>query len=163
MALKDVVAAQIKKTLTEKGMQQNELAKKTGFTTQAVNNYCTGKNLPGAEALVTISNALGVSVDDLLGNNGVVSSKKEHSLSELLNAMVVIADGLDLDVVACPDCEYHLVYKTFSNSHSFEEEAESASIAGFFDSWIKYRDLLKERHITSEEYNSLIESRIHRA
>lgn len=52
--------------LHDKKMTTSDLANKVGITRQAISAYTSGKRNPSAEALVAISNALGVTVDELV-------------------------------------------------------------------------------------------------
>ena len=58
----------IKMMRTLLGMTQLDLAKKLGVTTQAITTYEKGKREPGFRNLIGLSQALGVSVDWLIGN-----------------------------------------------------------------------------------------------
>lgn len=162
MSLQDVFATQLKKTLTEKGMQQSELAEKTGLSPQVVNNYCKGKNLPGAEALVLISQTLNVSLDDLLCTG--VENKGTVSRWKALQYLVTAADALKLNVSKNGDC-YILSFDPdrgdpVGGERLLDGEFNSYLMGGFFDSWMKYRELLKAGHLTQDEYDSLIERRV---
>ena len=48
-------------------MTQHKLARTTGLTDVTISRYTNGTRLPGADELLKISNALSVSVDDLIG------------------------------------------------------------------------------------------------
>ena len=49
-------------------MSISDLAKASGMTRQAVTNYETGKQMPSLTALVSLSDALHMSVDDFIGH-----------------------------------------------------------------------------------------------
>lgn len=159
---KEVFSERLRKALKDKGMQQNALAKAIGFSSQAVNNFCLGKNLPNAEALVLISQALNVSIDDLLGNSGVRANKGEFSHSDALRNLVAIADVLKMDLGKDLN-RFSLSFNVYPESMGeIAGDSENYATGGFFDSWIKYRELLKGGHITPEEYESLVDSCIRR-
>ena len=158
---KEVFAERLKKALKDKGMQQNALAKAIGFSSQAVNNFCLGKNLPNAEALVLISQTLNVSIDDLLGNTGVRAKKGELSRSDALRNLVTIADALNMELSKTEDC-FSLSFTPFQGETEISGEYQSFLTGCFFDSWIKYRELLRGGYITEDEYESLVDSCIRR-
>ena len=53
--------------LDERGISRKEFSAMTGLTEAAISRYCTGAREPKSITLATIANALGVSVDELLG------------------------------------------------------------------------------------------------
>ena len=53
--------------LDEKNISRKEFSAMTGLTEAAISRYCTGTREPKSITLATIANALGVSVDELLG------------------------------------------------------------------------------------------------
>jgi transcriptional regulator with XRE-family HTH domain len=55
------------------GISQAALAHKIGVTQQAINFYEQGINTPTAQKLVLISNALGVTLDELLSQQSKAS------------------------------------------------------------------------------------------
>ena len=64
MALKDVLAH----TRKEKGLTQEELARKVFVTRQAVSRWETGETQPNTETLKLLSRAFDVSINTLLGS-----------------------------------------------------------------------------------------------
>ena len=57
----------IQSLLDEQGISRKEFSAMTGLTEAAISRYCTGAREPKSVTLATIANALGVSVDELLG------------------------------------------------------------------------------------------------
>lgn len=57
----------IQSLLNEQGISRKEFSAMTGLTEAAISRYCTGAREPKSVTLATIANALGVSVDSLLG------------------------------------------------------------------------------------------------
>ena len=53
--------------LDEQGISRKEFAAMTGLTEAAISRYCTGAREPKSVTLAVIANALGVSVNELLG------------------------------------------------------------------------------------------------
>ena len=162
---KKVFAERLKKVLKEKGMQQNALAKAIDCSSQAVNNFCLGKNLPNAETLVSISQTLNVSIDDLLGNTGVIANKGNLSHSDVLRNLVTIADALKMELSkneGIYEDRYYLSFIPYKGETEITGEFQSFLSGSFFNSWIKYRELLSGGHITQDEYESLVDSCIQR-
>ena len=65
MEFKDIV----KKTMLEKGMTQKELSIKSNITESSISKYLNGERTPRVDVIVSLANALNVSVDYLLGND----------------------------------------------------------------------------------------------
>ncbi len=61
------LGCRIQRLLNEQGISRKEFAAMTGLTEAAISRYCTGAREPKSVTLATIANALGVSVDELLG------------------------------------------------------------------------------------------------
>ncbi len=57
----------IQKLLNEQGISRKEFSAMTGLTEAAISRYCTGAREPKSVTLAVIANALGVSIDELLG------------------------------------------------------------------------------------------------
>lgn len=57
----------IQELLDQRGISRKEFAAMTGLTEAAISRYITGKREPKAATLSLIADALGVSMDDLLG------------------------------------------------------------------------------------------------
>lgn len=57
----------IQSMLDARKISRKEFAAMTGLTEAAISRYCTGAREPKSITLATIANALGVSVDELLG------------------------------------------------------------------------------------------------
>lgn len=61
------LGGRIQKLLDKQGISRKEFAAMTGLTEAAISRYCTGSREPKSVTLAAIANALGVSVDELLG------------------------------------------------------------------------------------------------
>ncbi len=61
------LGGRIQNLLDEQGISRKEFAAMTGLTEAAISRYCTGAREPKSVTLAVIANALGVSVDELLG------------------------------------------------------------------------------------------------
>lgn len=78
----------IKMMMNEKGLTQKELSLKANITEASMSKYLSGDRTPRIDVIVNIANALGVSVDSLLGG----TATQINSLSE---AKLVLARGKD--------------------------------------------------------------------
>lgn len=61
------LGGKIQSLLDEQGISRKEFSAMTGLTEAAISRYCTGAREPKSVTLAVIANALGVSVDELLG------------------------------------------------------------------------------------------------
>ncbi len=57
----------LRKTRQERGLSQTDLAKRAGFQPSAISHFETGTRSPSFENLRRLADALGVSIDYLLG------------------------------------------------------------------------------------------------
>lgn len=73
-ALRKVFGARLKRLRKQKGWAQKELVGQVGIRFQQLNKYESGLNIPPAEMLVKLADALGVTVDHLLTGNPVEDS-----------------------------------------------------------------------------------------
>lgn len=71
VTLRKDFGARLKNLRKQKNWPQKELAAKVGLRFQQLNKYESGLNIPPAEMLVKLADALGVSVDFLLTGNPV--------------------------------------------------------------------------------------------
>lgn len=83
--MKSVFMQRMKETMQEKGIRQTDLVEKTGIDKGALSSYMNGRYMPNAEKFAKIANALGVSVDYLLGKEEAQTEKppKIHEVSVL--------------------------------------------------------------------------------
>ena len=63
------VGKNITKFRKEKNLTQEELAKKINISAKAISSYENNRNLPNIETLISLSQELGVSINDILGVN----------------------------------------------------------------------------------------------
>lgn len=61
------MGTRIQRLLDEKGITRREFSAMTGLTEAAISRYITGQREPKSVTLSIIANALGVSMDELLG------------------------------------------------------------------------------------------------
>lgn len=74
--------------LEEKGIKQADLSRKTGLSTALISNYMTGKASPSLDYALKIANALGITLDYLVG-------RKSDSLSKVQMALLYDFDLLN--------------------------------------------------------------------
>ena len=72
--MKQTLGALIARTRKEKGMTQLELAEKMGVTDKAVSKWERDLSCPDVSSLPTLAQVLGLSLEELMQNNG---SRKE--------------------------------------------------------------------------------------
>lgn len=66
--------------MEERGMSQAELARRSGITTSSLNRYLAGTDIP-ASKLKAMADALGVTVDAILGTGGRLEPDEHELLS----------------------------------------------------------------------------------
>lgn len=82
------IADNIKLLLKEKDVTQAELARRLGMTTGGINHYIKGKRTPSVKQLKRIARALGVTVQDIIKDDALITaSDAERELLELIRAM----------------------------------------------------------------------------
>ncbi len=59
----------IKMLMDEKRLTQKELANLSGITEASMSKYLSGERTPRIDVIVNIANALGVTTDELIGND----------------------------------------------------------------------------------------------
>lgn len=75
----------IKKARLEKRFTQEQLAEQLGISPQAVSKWETSETYPDGALLVPLSNILGVSLDELFGNNSFSMADISHQIISLLH------------------------------------------------------------------------------
>ncbi|MEG0034551.1 MAG: helix-turn-helix transcriptional regulator [Bacilli bacterium] len=78
----------VKMLMSEKGLNQKELASKSGITEASMSKYLSGDRTPRIDILVNVANALGVTTDDLIGND------IENNKMELTKMKIILARGM---------------------------------------------------------------------
>lgn len=70
----ETLGARIRRLRRAKKWSQDELGAKTGVRGQSIYRYEKGRQMPGAEALIRIADALEVSIDELVRGSALASS-----------------------------------------------------------------------------------------
>lgn len=77
------ISSLIKTKRKEKGLTQEELAKRINVTEKAISRWETGRGTPDISLLVPLSDELNVSVSELL--NGKEDKKEDNNIKEIVN------------------------------------------------------------------------------
>ncbi len=83
------IKERIKMLMTEKHLTQKELAISACITEASMSKYLSGERTPRIDVVVNLANALGVSTDELIGNE--VENKK----MDFVRMKTILARGLD--------------------------------------------------------------------
>lgn len=79
----------IRMLLEEQHLSQKDLAIKAGITEASMSKYLSGERTPRIDVVVNLANALGVTADELIGN------EIENDKMNLARMKTVLARGLD--------------------------------------------------------------------
>lgn len=93
------VGLRISKRIRELGLKQLDVCNKSGLSTTALSQYCTGKRIPDTLSLYKLSIILGVSMEWVLtGGNLTIENKSSESLDldEIKTSQGLTCDGLPL-------------------------------------------------------------------
>jgi transcriptional regulator with XRE-family HTH domain len=72
----------LKRHLEDKGLTQNQLASNIGIRPSSFHAYLNGAIPRGLETIIKIANELNLSLDELVFNQGIASSKRNIPISE---------------------------------------------------------------------------------
>jgi len=78
-----ITGAFIKKLRTEKNMTQEQLASKLYISAKAVSKWETGKGYPDVSLLEDLSNALGVSVIELISGSDITNVNRSFNMKRM--------------------------------------------------------------------------------
>jgi transcriptional regulator with XRE-family HTH domain len=91
---------QLRNFAAKQGRKGAEVARAAGISEKAYNNYVNGRRMPALPELVRIAGALGISVDELVGVEPLVSDRDEDSWAAMrrfhTNAVDLSATQLEL-------------------------------------------------------------------
>ena len=93
------VGLRISKRIRELGLKQLDVCNKSGLSTSALSQYCTGKRIPDTLSLYKLSIILGVSMEWVLtGGNLTIENKSSEplDLDEIKTSQGLTCDGLPL-------------------------------------------------------------------
>jgi len=95
---KSTFAQSLKSLLEKRGMTQRALAEKLETTEVTVSRYTSGQRTPNVETTVAIAEALGVSLDQLVGYNPPASPRPSPDVT-ILVACYAKASAADRNVL----------------------------------------------------------------
>lgn len=93
----EVFGKRLSYILTECGITQRQLSAMCEISEVTIGRYIKGSRTPGAEEVVTIAKALGVSTDYLLG----MPESKEMTVKELLMKLDILTNDTHLSLEEC--------------------------------------------------------------
>lgn len=114
------VGLRISKRIRELGLKQLDVCNKSGLSTTALSQYCTGKRIPDTLSLYKLSIILGVSMEWVLTGDNLTNEKR--SPEPLGLDEIKVAQGLTCDGLPLSEDEVDLVamYRLLPPSHREE-------------------------------------------
>ena len=124
----------------ENSLSQEELAEKLGVTRQTISKWELGQTTPDMDKLSQISNAFGVTVDELLNetedinqNNSVKDTKKKGKNIIIIVLVAVIMVLLGFAIFT--------VFTDGNKENNNQAQSKNTGIFGwFFDIWDEFTD-----------------------
>lgn len=115
------VGSRISKRIRELGLKQLDVCNKSGLSTTALSQYCTGKRIPDTLSLYKLSIILGVSMEWIFDRGPFTTSEKQPArplgLDEIKAAQGLTCDGLPL---AEDEVDLVAIYRLLPPSHREE-------------------------------------------
>lgn len=114
------VGLRISKRIRELGLKQLDVCNKSGLSTTALSQYCTGKRIPDTLSLYKLSIILGVSMEWVLTGDNLTSEKQAPEplgLDEIKAAQGLTCDGLPLSE---DEVDLVAMYRLLPHSHREE-------------------------------------------
>lgn len=99
--MKEDFSARMNKAMFLKGIKQSELVIRTGIDKGSLSSYMHGRYMPNADKIAKIANALGVSVNYLLGKEDLPFAKMTTPKFREVPVIGKVAAGIPID--AQPD------------------------------------------------------------
>ncbi|MCP3028793.1 helix-turn-helix domain-containing protein [Halobacillus sp. A5] len=100
-----MLSQRLKYSRKTKGLTQSELANKIKTTKGTVSNYENGYSTPSNEMLISLANALDVSVDYLLGRSETTVKEPEKNEYDTINEINKLMDKYGVEDAAFFDLE----------------------------------------------------------
>ena len=88
-----IISEKIFMIMREQKMSMRELGRRTGITASTISDWNTKKMNPGADKLLVISKALGVSVEELLEDTDTFQKKTFEKMKKYLRSITVLRLG----------------------------------------------------------------------
>ena len=125
------VGRKIAKCRKERGMTQMELANQMGISFQAVSNWERGSSMPDISKLPELAEILGVSIDQLLGEEApLVKAAADNRMEEFLEATPVKPEELKQ---AAPILHPEQVEKVLEKVEDQMEPEDIVEVAPFLE------------------------------
>ena len=114
------VGARISRRIRELGLKQLDVCNKSGLSTTALSQYCTGKRIPDTLSLYKLSIILSVSMEWVL--TGENTTNENQSVEPLGLDEIKVAQGLSCDGLPLSEDEIDLIamYRLLPPSHHEE-------------------------------------------
>ncbi|WP_028784602.1 helix-turn-helix domain-containing protein [Thalassobacillus devorans] len=100
-----MLSQRLKYSRKTKGLTQNELANKIKTTKGTISNYENGYSTPSNEMLISLANALDVSVDYLLGRSETTVNETKENEYNTINEINKLMDKYGIEDAAFFDLE----------------------------------------------------------
>lgn len=88
---KSLIGSNIKKVRKSKGITQIELADKAALSRTYLSDIECGRKMPGINAIISISNALGVDTSQIAGESSIIG--KNNAISEFDEKLSRLSDN----------------------------------------------------------------------
>ena len=95
--MKEDFPTRMKKAMLLKGIRQSELVIRTGIDKGSLSSYMNGRYMPNADKIAKIANALGVSVNYLLGKEDIPFAKMTVPNFHEVPVIGKVAAGVPID------------------------------------------------------------------
>ncbi|MYL56607.1 helix-turn-helix domain-containing protein [Virgibacillus halodenitrificans] len=100
-----MLSQRLKYSRKNNGLTQNELANKLNTTKSTISNYENGYSTPSNEMLISLANALDVSVDYLLGRSETTVNETKENEYNTINEINKLMDKYGIEDAAFFDLE----------------------------------------------------------
>lgn len=100
-----MLSQRLKYSRKNKGLTQSELANRIKTTKGTISNYENGYSTPSNEMLISLANALGVSVDYLLGRSETTLKESEEKEYDTIKEINKLMDKYGIEDAAFFDLE----------------------------------------------------------
>ncbi|MFG6117194.1 helix-turn-helix domain-containing protein [Halobacillus sp. MO56] len=100
-----MLSQRLKYSRKTKGLTQNELANKIKTTKGTISNYENGYSTPSNEMLISLANALDVSIDYLLGRSETTVNETKENEYNTINEINKLMDKYGIEDAAFFDLE----------------------------------------------------------
>lgn len=161
----EIFSQRLKDARSKKQLTQRQLADKIGVSATTLTNYETNKSkVPGADVLVSLSKALDVSIDWLLGNE-IASEKASNKSPNVINRED-IQQALNVLFSAFADkislIDYTVERNELVNGYpNFYEEklkailVDEANIQKYFDNYVKLSSVSIDKAVLQSVFDAI--------